>query len=212
VDRRALKITLLTWAAAACAVAVLFAWVDRPAATAAHALAGGAVFQAAGAVSELADHDLFDLALALAWITGGALALGRGLTPGVKRLLYVCVAVSAAMICGEALKWLFGRHRPVMLFQEGLYGFTWLAAKGNQHSFPSGHTFRIFSAMTALSFLWPRARLPLTAAAVLVGVSRILVTRHYPSDVLAGAVVGICAAWWAWIIIMRPGADQPPAV
>jgi membrane-associated phospholipid phosphatase len=127
-------------------------------------------------------------------LLGGALALGRGLTPGVRGLLMVCAAVALTMLVGETLKWFFGRYRPVMLFEHGQYGFSWLAAKGKMHSFPSGHTFRIFSTMTALALLWPRARTPLLGFAVLVGVCRVLVTRHYPSDVIAGAFVGIFGA------------------
>ncbi|MCF8032893.1 MAG: phosphatase PAP2 family protein [Desulfarculaceae bacterium] len=200
-DRRLLKITCLTGLAVAALTVLLFWFVDRPIAFACHRLAGGALFNAATYVSLLADHGFHNVWLFCGLVLGGVLALGRGLTPGVRGLLYVCLTVVAAMLIGETLKWFFGRYRPVMLFDKGLYGFSWFAAKGWAHSFPSGHNFRIFSALTALGLLWPKARWPLWVLAGMVGVSRVIVTRHFPSDIVAGAFLGIVCALWAWRIM-----------
>lgn len=63
-------------------------------------------------------------------------------------------------------------------------------------SFPSGHTLRIFSAMTALGLIAPRLRTPALSLAAIVGASRVLALKHYPSDVLCGAFIGIAAAIW----------------
>ncbi len=63
---------------------------------------------------------------------------------------------------------------------------------GARNSFPSGHTS---SAAAWATFLWRRygwkAGLPATLFATLVGFSRIQDRRHYLSDVLAGAVLGV---------------------
>jgi undecaprenyl-diphosphatase len=48
----------------------------------------------------------------------------------------------------------------------------------------------VFSVLVAFGTLWPRARTILWIYALLIAVSRVVVTAHYPSDVLAGAVVG----------------------
>ncbi len=207
-DRDLLKRTL--WSGAVCAVlvAVLFIWVDRPVDLAAHRLAGGFWARAAAALSCLADHDLFNAALFAAFIYLGGAVLYRGLTSGLRLALYVCLAVCVTMLLGETFKWIMGRYRPVMLFEHDLYGFSFFASKGSQHSFPSGHTFRIFSAMTALSLVFYRARFWLLGLAGLVGVSRVLVTRHYPGDVLAGAFVGVFCALWVWRIMQGP-AQKP---
>ncbi|MCB2228316.1 MAG: phosphatase PAP2 family protein [Desulfarculaceae bacterium] len=195
-----LRTTGLCGLGVAALIAMLFWLVDRPVDLACRDLAGGGLHQAATYLSLLADHDFFNVWLFCGLVLGGVLALGRGLTPGVRGLLYVCLAVAATMLIGETLKWFFGRHRPVMLFEKGLYGFSWFATKGWGHSFPSGHNFRIFAALTALGMLWPKARWPLLTLAVLVGVSRVIVTRHYPSDIVAGAFLGIVGAVWAWRI------------
>lgn len=204
-DRRLLRLSALGAIGTALVVALLFLFVDRAVDQAARGLAGGTIYGLARALSLLADHDWFNLWLAAGLVTGGALTLAKGPTRFTRGLLFLCVAVVAAMLIGETLKWLFGRYRPVMLFEHGLYGFSWLAAGGDMHSFPSGHSFRIFSAMTALCLLLPRARVPFVAVAVAVGVSRVLVCRHFPSDVLAGAFLGVVCALWAWRL-MRPVA------
>ena len=48
--------------------------------------------------------------------------------------------------------------------------------------------------LVAFGTLWPRARTILWIYALLIAVSRVVVTAHYPSDVLAGAVVGVVGA------------------
>jgi len=199
-DRRLLRITGLTGLGVALLVALLMGYGDRPVDLAARGLQGGALHQAAACLSLLANHDFFNVWLFVGFVSGGVLALARGLTPGTRGLLQVCLTVTAAMLLGETLKWFFGRYRPEMLFTRGLYGFSWFAVKGSAHSFPSGHTFRIFAAMTALGLLWPRARALLLGVAVLVGVSRVLVTRHYPSDVRLGPL-------WASFAPCGPGAS-----
>ncbi|MBT3267504.1 phosphatase PAP2 family protein [Candidatus Poribacteria bacterium] len=61
----------------------------------------------------------------------------------------------------------------------------------NDHrSMPSGHTTGAFALATALSHRYPEWRLPFYLGAVGVAVSRVYLGRHYPSDVLAGAVIG----------------------
>jgi membrane-associated phospholipid phosphatase len=209
-DRRLLRITGLTGLGVALLVALLMGYGDRPVDLAARGLQGGALHQAAACLSLLANHGFFNVWLFVGFVSGGVLALARGLTPGTRGLLQVCLTVTAAMLLGETLKWFFGRYRPEMLFTQGLYGFSWFAVKGSAHSFPSGHTFRIFASMTALGLLWPRARALLLSVAVLVGVSRVLVTRHYPSDVVAGAFVGVFCALWAWRIMQGRAQERGP--
>ena len=55
---------------------------------------------------------------------------------------------------------------------------------------PSGHATTAFSVLVAFGVLWPRARPVLLVYALLIVVSRVVVTAHYPTDVLAGALVG----------------------
>ncbi|MDP2689534.1 MAG: phosphatase PAP2 family protein, partial [Deltaproteobacteria bacterium] len=71
---------------------------------------------------------------------------------------------------------------------------------GKFNSFPSGHTVAAFSVAYALSKRYPALRLLFYAVAVLVGASRVYTASHYPSDVVAGAVVGV---WAGYLITCR---------
>lgn len=62
-------------------------------------------------------------------------------------------------------------------------------------SFPSGHTGASFAAASALYFNRSRLRFPALTLAALIGFSRLYLYVHYPTDVLAGAVLGALLGW-----------------
>jgi membrane-associated phospholipid phosphatase len=70
-------------------------------------------------------------------------------------------------------------------------------SSGGGPSFPSGHTSSAFATATSLSLSYPKwyVVIPAYLYAGTVGVSRIVLGVHYPSDVLAGAAVGIGSAY-----------------
>ena len=77
-------------------------------------------------------------------------------------------------------------HRPAL---------TPLLAPLDRHSFPSGHAMTMTAALLPLVLLWPAlwwAALLLWAG---VAWSRLACAHHYPSDVLAGTVLGVVVAW-----------------
>ena len=69
--------------------------------------------------------------------------------------------------------------------------FKWSAAYAG---LPSGHATTAFAVLAAFGTLWPRARTILLIYALLIAASRVVVTAHYPTDVLAGALVGVVGA------------------
>lgn len=107
----------------------------------------------------------------------------------------VIMAVSLALealCCNVLIKPLVSRVRPcdvnttVQLL---------IAHPTDYYSFPSGHTGISFAAASALYFGKSRLWIPAAILAVLIGFSRLYLYVHYPSDVLAGAFIGIAAGW-----------------
>lgn len=68
-------------------------------------------------------------------------------------------------------------------------------------SFPSGHTTFAFTQAVIYSHHYPRLRVPLFVYAALVGFSRVYLAKHYPSDVLGGAVLGAAVG----LVVVRFG-------
>jgi membrane-associated phospholipid phosphatase len=116
------------------------------------------------------------------WIQmGGAIAVySIGRAAGQSRVAQVGAELFRAQIVAEtytqALKFTTSRTRP----------------DGTSLSFPSGHTSSMFATATVLQseFGW-KVGLPAFAAASWVGASRIEKHRHYLSDVIAGATIGM---------------------
>lgn len=70
-----------------------------------------------------------------------------------------------------------------------------LVPRPSDYSFPSGHTGASFAAASSLLFGKNRMWIPSLILAVLIGFSRLYLYVHYPSDVLAGALIGIMLGW-----------------
>ena len=102
------------------------------------------------------------------------------------------------------LKRIIGRGRPMHLIDTGLFGLEANLLDWTYQSFPSGHATTIFAAAVVMGFMSARLLLPALVVAVVVALSRIALGDHYPSDVVAGASVGILGAYLArWLFAQR---------
>ena len=107
-----------------------------------------------------------------------------------NRFLFLFMSISASGLISILIKWLVGRYRPSML-EKGFFGFNYFGVGYELNSFPSGHTITAFSLATAISILFPRAGIAAFIIAIFIGMSRIMITSHYLSDVIGGAGIGI---------------------
>ncbi|HWO96965.1 MAG TPA: phosphatase PAP2 family protein [Bacillus sp. (in: firmicutes)] len=96
------------------------------------------------------------------------------------------VALAFSHIPVAVMKKLYPRKRPYMK----LMGTKVLKNPLKDHSFPSGHTTAVFSVITPLICHYPAGAFFLLPLALSVGISRIYLGLHYPTDVLAGMTLG----------------------
>src|SRR3954465_438732 len=82
-----------------------------------------------------------------------------------------------------------------------------LASAPSALSFPSAHATSSLAAATAMSRVEPRARLPLLGLAAALCITRPYLGMHYPSDVLAGAALGV-ALGAVWPGLRGPGTED----
>jgi undecaprenyl-diphosphatase len=112
----------------------------------------------------------------------------------VARAGFLFMAVAVPGIVVTVVKRFIGRARPYLFESGGPFDFQPFRWDPNYASLPSGHTTTAFATAFAIGALYPRIRWPIWIVACVVGVSRIIVSAHYPSDVLAAAVVGVLGA------------------
>lgn len=113
------------------------------------------------------------------------------------------VVLGIVILATEALKFAVNRERPCdVLTGVNLLHPSACAAEFDP-SFPSGHTSRIFAVavLLATGFRWG-VRIGAFSVAVVTGLSRICLGVHWPSDVLAGALLGIGVAL-AFVVVTR---------
>lgn len=115
--------------------------------------------------------------------------------------VWLCVFIPDLIAVG--LKFIFGRARPELLFDNQMYGFHWFKHGHLYHSFPSGHTTTIMGFVFGLCIIMPRYRRLFLCLGVTVGLSRILLLQHYMSDVLTAAYLALIEVWMIQRVLQR---------
>ncbi len=123
------------------------------------------------------------------------------------RLQFVFFAVLVPVLVGEVIKWIVGRGRPFVGGDANAFNFAHFAGTEAYASFPSGHAVTSFALAFAVSAVWPRARAAMIVYAILIAATRLVLLAHHPSDVVAGALLGIIGAMFVryWFAARRLG-------
>lgn len=102
--------------------------------------------------------------------------------------LLVLTIAATDMICYRVIKKNVARARPATTVE--VQDKIRTIGVAHSHSFPSNHAANSFAVATLLAWLFPRRRYYFYTLAGIVGFSRIYLGVHYPSDVIAGALLG----------------------
>jgi undecaprenyl-diphosphatase len=116
------------------------------------------------------------------------------LTAIAVRLTFLFVAIGAPGLFTAIVKNMIGRARPFVGGSADAFLYHPFMWKPAYASLPSGHSTSAVAAAVAIGTLWPRSRPYVWTYAIVIMVSRVVVTAHHPSDVLAGALVGAVGA------------------
>ena len=122
---------------------------------------------------------------------------GAGLIKSDKKLqrdgLFVAGAFVFSAVATQSIKAIIKRDRPFVRYPQYFSD----RFDGGGYSFPSGHVSAAFCTATSLSLYFPKwyVILPSYLWAATVAWARIYQGVHYPSDVLAGSILGAVSAW-----------------
>ena len=127
-------------------------------------------------------------------------------------LQFLFFAVLVPVLAGEVIKWIVGRGRPFVGGKANAFNFVHFAGTEAYASFPSAHAITSFALAFAVSAVWPRARIAMIVYAVLIAGSRLVLLAHHPSDVVAGALIGVVGAMGVryWFAARRLGFAIAP--
>jgi undecaprenyl-diphosphatase len=131
-----------------------------------------------GVVSRLGDGMFwYALILSLPFLYGE-----MGLLPAIQMAVTGLIGVGLY----KALKHTLVRERPFINSARIALG----TAPLDRYSFPSGHTLHAVSFTTMCTSYFPELGVVLVPLALLIAASRVILGLHYPTDVLAGAILG----------------------
>ncbi|UDF31451.1 UNVERIFIED_ORG: phosphatase PAP2 family protein [Roseateles sp. XES5] len=133
------------------------------------------------------------LAYILHRVSGSETLAGRARTAW-RLSLYFFLTIGATSALVHLVKLVVGRARPALFAEHGAYSLTPFAYDDLYSSFPSGHSAAVGAFFGAFSMVAPRLRPLFLMGALTIGLSRIVVGAHYPSDVAAGLLLGMWTA------------------
>ena len=114
------------------------------------------------------------------------------ITPKYRKvgIMTICALILTTIIGEGILKHLIRRARPFTSFPD----IKLLITAPTSYSFPSGHTGSAFAAAGILGAMIKKSKPYVITLAILIAFSRLYLFVHYPEDVLAGIILGLCSA------------------
>jgi membrane-associated phospholipid phosphatase len=151
---------------------------------------------------------LAGLLIAVAIVSPALRGVQRALLLGLgTRLQFIFCAVAVPVLVTEVIKWCVGRGRPFVGGEANVFNFSHFAGTPAYSSFPSGHATTAFALAFAVAAVWPGSRMAMVVYALIIAATRLVLLAHHPSDVVAGALVGVIGAMFVryWFAARRLG-------
>ncbi len=111
-----------------------------------------------------------------------------------RRVQFLFLAVLLPVLIGEIIKGVVGRGRPFVGGVADPFNYSHFAWTEKYASFPSSHAITAFALAFAVSAVWPRLRVVMWVYAITIALTRLALLAHHPSDVVAGALLGVVGA------------------
>lgn len=125
-----------------------------------------------------------------------------GREDGWKRACTAGLASAAVgLLANQAIGHVWDRPRP---YQAHPHAIIPILARSSDPSFPSDHATAAFAIAFGVFFVRRRPGCLFLVFAALISASRVLAGMHYPTDVLAGAVIGLASGYLTARVAMRP--------
>jgi undecaprenyl-diphosphatase len=128
---------------------------------------------------------------------------------------FLFVAIGLPSLFDTTIKRMIGRARPYVGTHDDPFAYRPFIWRPEYASMPSGHATTACAAAIAIGAIWPRLRPVMWLYAVVILFSRVTINVHHPSDVIAGALVGVIGAllvqrWFAARGLVFSATDLKP--
>lgn len=109
----------------------------------------------------------------------------------------IFISLSISQVIVHSLKILLSRERPYNILEQlNTFGINL-----KDYSFPSGHSAASFSIATTLALNIPKISVVVFTIAIIIGISRIYLGVHYPTDVAAGIIIGFLTSLFVYLYL-----------
>lgn len=112
---------------------------------------------------------------------------------GAREVAVMVLTATLAWLLAHAIKYIYYEPRPFAAFSD----VRQLIPHEADSSFPSGHAVFFSALATAMWFYHKRLAVLLGIGAILIGAARVAAGVHYPTDILAGFILGVAVAFVA---------------
>ena len=169
---------------------VSYNFFDLPVATYFQNLKGNRLYEFFHFLTEFGKAEYFLLPAAAFYFYYKKRDISKSLKAG---FVFVSVALSGIIVL--LIKMIGGRFRPEMYFKEEAFGFDFFHISHTMTSFPSGHSATALGGAAALALLFSKYRVPFYLFGIAIMISRVIVVRHFPSDIMIGALIGALTSY-----------------